>query len=141
MSRGPPGKRHTPARSRHPPKADTPMSQHTPWEQTPPLPEHAGRYGQHAAGTHHTGMQSCYTSLSLIEFTVVIKQGSTIPPEMHTCLKNSICGKAMFPQGSVILLTGGLPHLIFFSIFRPSSNECVYYIYPPPCIIRRPLYT
>ena len=69
---------HTPPRSRHPPGADTPQSRHTAWsrhppqeqtppgehtppEQTPPPPgaEHAGRYGQHAGGTHPTGMQSC----------------------------------------------------------------------------------
>ena len=32
----------------------------TPWEQTPPSTVHAGRYGQQAGGTHHTGMQSCF---------------------------------------------------------------------------------
>ena len=61
-----------------PPRADTPLNQTLPWEQTPPgadtppgpepprtryppasPSEHAGRYGQHAGGTHPTGMQSC----------------------------------------------------------------------------------
>ena len=43
------------------PRADIPL-----WEETPPRAdtpppgaEHAGRYGQHAGGTHPTGMQSC----------------------------------------------------------------------------------
>ena len=45
-----------PPGSRHPPGADTPL----PPEQTPPSAEHAGRYGQHAGGTHPTGMQSCW---------------------------------------------------------------------------------
>ena len=54
---------HTP-RSRHPqsrhPPEQTPAGADTPWEQTPPAAEHAGRYGQRAGGTHSTGMQSCW---------------------------------------------------------------------------------
>ena len=80
-----PGSRHPPKQT--PPGADTPPGPGTPpdqvpptpgtpppgpgtlpWsrytphplEQTPPGAEHAGRYGQHAGGTHPTGMQSCY---------------------------------------------------------------------------------
>ena len=43
-----------PPGSRHPPRS------RPPWEQTPPPPVHAGRYGQQAGGMHPTGMQSCY---------------------------------------------------------------------------------
>ena len=43
-----PGTRYTPWDQVHPPGPDTPLSA-----------EHAGRYGQHAGGTHPTGMQSC----------------------------------------------------------------------------------
>ena len=58
-----------------PPGADTPLGVDTPQEQTPPgadIPqsrhppaEHAGRYSQHACGTHHTGMQSCYVGVNI----------------------------------------------------------------------------
>ena len=39
-----------------PPGADTPF---------PPGAGHAGRYGQRAGGTHHTGMQSCNSCYSI----------------------------------------------------------------------------
>ena len=42
-----------PPRSRHPPRADTPRSRHPPVKQTL-------AYGQRAAGTHPTGMHSCF---------------------------------------------------------------------------------
>ena len=43
-----------------PPLPGTPPGPGTPLGQgTPPGAEHAGRYGQRAGGTHHTGMQSC----------------------------------------------------------------------------------
>ena len=58
-----------PHRSRHPPGTDPleqahpfplPPGADTPREQAPPSgAEQAGRYGQHAGGTHPTGMQSC----------------------------------------------------------------------------------
>ena len=58
----PPRTRYTPQDQEHPPR-----TRYTPWDQvhppgpgTPPIEEHAGRYGQHAVGTHPTGMQSCY---------------------------------------------------------------------------------
>ena len=59
---------HTPL-SRHPPRSRPPGNRHPPGADTPlgsrhPSPEHAGRYGQCAGGTHPTGMQSCYTGLS-----------------------------------------------------------------------------
>ena len=47
----PSGTRYTPLEQEHPPP---------PGADTPPGAEHAGRYGQHASGTHPTGMQSCY---------------------------------------------------------------------------------
>ena len=59
----PPWSRHpsalgadTPPRSRHPPGADNPQEQTPPWKQTP-------EYGQRAAGTHPTGMHSCFRCL------------------------------------------------------------------------------
>ena len=65
----PPG---TTPQEQTPPRADTPLgakahprSRHPPGSRsTPPGPhtpprEHAMRYGQHAGGTHPTGMQSC----------------------------------------------------------------------------------
>ena len=45
----------TPPRSRHPPGTRC----------TPSNAEHAGRYGQWAGGTHPTGMQSCFSKLSM----------------------------------------------------------------------------
>ena len=72
QSRHPPRSRHspweeTPPWSTPPPKQTPPPEQTPPppgadttWEQTPPGAEHAGRYGQHAGGTHPTGMQSCF---------------------------------------------------------------------------------
>ena len=70
----PPRSRH-PREQTHPPGADTPISRHppgadTPLEQTPPGADppwsrHPPRkqtatYGQRAAGTHPTGMHSCW---------------------------------------------------------------------------------
>ena len=48
----PPPEQTTPG-SRHPPEADTP-----PWKQTP-------GYGQWAAGTHPTGMHSCFVKIKI----------------------------------------------------------------------------
>ena len=45
----------TPPGSRHPSREQTPL----PGADTPPGADHAGRYGQHAGGTHPSGMQSC----------------------------------------------------------------------------------
>ena len=44
------------------PGVDTPQSRHLPGADTP-CAEHAGKYGQHAGGTHPTGMQSCYLEI------------------------------------------------------------------------------
>ena len=44
-----------------PPGSRPPLEQAPPWSRPPPGPEHAGRYGQRAGGTHPTGMQSCDT--------------------------------------------------------------------------------
>ena len=52
-----PPSRHPPADTH--PQEQTPPRADTPQEQTPPSAEHSGRYGQHAGGTHPTGMQSC----------------------------------------------------------------------------------
>ena len=70
-----PGTRFTPWDRIHPPGPGTPpRNRYTPPDQVqpprpgtrplqdqvhPPGAEHAGRYGQHAGGTHPTGMQSC----------------------------------------------------------------------------------
>ena len=56
----PPKSRHPPE-SRHPPRADTPIPSRTdtPREQTPPRKQ-TPAYGLRAAGTHPTGMRSCY---------------------------------------------------------------------------------
>ena len=52
----PPSGADTSPESRHPREQTyTPLGADTP---LPPA-EHAGRYGQHAGGTHPTGMQSC----------------------------------------------------------------------------------
>ena len=52
--------KQTPPWSRQHPRADPPRSRH-PLEQTPPPPrKHTTAYGQRAAGTHPTGMHSCY---------------------------------------------------------------------------------
>ena len=49
--------------SRHPPRSRQPPSKQT----TPPPPaDHAGRYGQRAGGTHPTGMQSCWSSSTVV---------------------------------------------------------------------------
>ena len=53
----PPGTRHPP-RADPPPRAVTP-NPYPPRSSPPPGAEHAGRYGQHAGGTHPTGMQFC----------------------------------------------------------------------------------
>ena len=54
----PPQSRH-PSSSRHPQGADTlPRSRHTPGKQTP-------AYGHRAAGTHPTGMHSCFPLFGL----------------------------------------------------------------------------
>ena len=50
----PPPKSRHPSGRRHPPR-----SRHTPQEQTPPGKQ-TPAYGQRAAGTHPTGMHSCY---------------------------------------------------------------------------------
>ena len=57
-----------PPRSRHPPPQEQtpPGSRHPPWEQTPPGPgrppprKQTPAYGLRAAGTHPTGMHSCF---------------------------------------------------------------------------------
>ena len=53
-----------PPRSRHPPGTDTPREQTPPRADTPPGPNPPGKqspaYGLRAAGTHPTGMHSCY---------------------------------------------------------------------------------
>ena len=67
-----PPQEQTPApKSRHPPRADTPQRRHPPPpEQTSPPPERrhppwkqTPAYGQRAAGTHPTGMHSCFTKV------------------------------------------------------------------------------
>ena len=42
-----------------PPRPGTTRTRHHPPDQVPPGTEHAGRYSQHAGGTHPSGMQSC----------------------------------------------------------------------------------
>ena len=89
QSRHPPWTRHPPStdtpmgadtprpgtpQSRHPPGPGTPPDQAPPQTRhppgsRPPSTEHAGRYGQRTGGMHPTGMQSCYTCLSVTVFT------------------------------------------------------------------------
>ena len=60
-----------PPRTRHPRDQASPWHQAPPpradtsQDQAPPKGVYAGRYGQQAGGMHHTGMQSCFSSLSL----------------------------------------------------------------------------
>ena len=53
-----------------------PQTRYTPRDQVPPPDaEHAGRYGQHAGGTHPTGMKSCfliYSHHQVFVFTHVV---------------------------------------------------------------------
>ena len=100
-SRPPSGSRHPP-RSRHPPEQTPPGSRHPP-EQTPPGSRHPPQsrhppgadipprkqtpaYGQWAAGTHPTGMHSCYKilrSLSGTRLLAVLKsQFSNCPRQL-----------------------------------------------------------
>ena len=57
----PPREQTHPPGSRHPPGADTPQEQTPPQDQTPPGKQ-TPAYGLPAAGTHPTGMHSCYYS-------------------------------------------------------------------------------
>ena len=55
-----PGTRYTPLAGTHTPQDQAPPVDTPPWPGTPPGAMHAGRYGQQAAGTHPTGMHSCF---------------------------------------------------------------------------------
>ena len=73
--RHPPGSRHPPPRSRPPwdqlpPGADPLWDQPPPRDQTPPVKQ-TPVYGQRAAGTHPTGMHSCFL-LFLLETPPVL---------------------------------------------------------------------
>ena len=64
-SRHPPGSRHPPTQSRHPREQTAPLGA------DPPPPKQTTAYGQRAAGTHPTGMNSC-ASLSHFYSSIVI---------------------------------------------------------------------
>ena len=91
----PPQSRHP--RSRHSPRADPPEQTlpqsrpprvDTPQEQTTPLPppradppppgKQTAAYGQRAAGTHPTGMHSCYFWIYLCNPSITLKTGDLI---------------------------------------------------------------
>ena len=55
----------------HPPSGDNPHSRHPPQQTAPRTTNHTGRYGQHAGGTHHTGMQFCYIFFYLLKLISV----------------------------------------------------------------------
>ena len=65
----PPPRPASPPWTRYPPDQAHPPDQAPPPHQAPrPGTEHAGRYGQHAGGTHSTGMQSCFPKKSTVYF-------------------------------------------------------------------------
>ena len=97
--------------SRHPPRADPPPPEaDTPWEQAPPWSRHppgadtpprqqTPAYGQWAAGTHPTGMDSCHTCDLIFDLSpevfvskwklgaMFVQRGS--PSEQFTCVSVS----------------------------------------------------
>ena len=56
----PPRSRQPPQEQTTPPGADNPPRSRHPWEQTLPAKKQTPAYGQRAAGTHPTGMHSCF---------------------------------------------------------------------------------
>ena len=84
-SRHPPPDQADPPRTRYPPGSRPPWTRHPPPEQTPPPPpprKQTSVYGQRAAGTHPTGMHSCYTSFHKgpgLMYTLVDCRGGGAP--------------------------------------------------------------
>ena len=76
-----PPTRHTPPQTRHThpgPGTHTPQTRHTtpqtrpPPRGEPPPPKQTPAYGQRAAGTHPTGMQSCFLLMYTYQWVLIL---------------------------------------------------------------------
>ena len=72
ITRHPPGAEFPPDQAPTPQGADTiPWKRHPPESRHPPCTVHAGIYGQQAGGTHPSGMQFCYVSVTVLNIVLV----------------------------------------------------------------------